>query len=167
MIYLALTPLRGGKRLIKKIINKYRLGNEYKEIKENIENKGGSSNDAVYYKAIKECYTGDPAVNMIVSFTQMLSINEYSHDFDFGGYIVRYDMPLSDKIKNTKRIFGIVIRACKVNINGQKFAFNSVEEVFSHPNFSQTGDVIGEFYNNFELSTKEEIEKYMNEQINQ
>lgn len=32
----------GGKRLIKNIINKYRLGNEYKEIKENIENKGSS-----------------------------------------------------------------------------------------------------------------------------
>lgn len=55
-----MTPLRGGgKRLIKKIINKYRLGNEYKEIKENIENKGSSGGNCeekewIYYKLNRE-----------------------------------------------------------------------------------------------------------------
>lgn len=167
MIYLALIPLRGGKRLIKNIINKYRLGNEYKEIKENIENKGGSSDNGVYYKAIKEFYTGNAFFNMIMSFTQLLSVNEYSHDFDYESYILRYDMPLSDKIRNTKVILGIVVRPSKVNLSGQKFSFNSFEELFSMPEFSQSGNLIETFYNTFELSTKEEIEKYMNELYNQ
>lgn len=157
----------GGKRLIKKIINKYRLGNEYKEIKENIENKGGSSNDAVYYKAIKEFSTGNTLFNMIMSFTQLLNINEYSHDFDYGSYILRYDMALSDKVKNTKRIFGIVTRPGKINMSGQELAINSLEELFSVPEFSQSGNIVEEFYNTFELSTKEEIEKVMDELINQ
>lgn len=43
----------GGKRLIKNIINKYRLGNEYKEIKENIENKGSSNNSNFEYWYLK------------------------------------------------------------------------------------------------------------------
>lgn len=38
-------PLRGGKRLIKKLINKYRLGNEYKEIKNKVENSSSSGGD--------------------------------------------------------------------------------------------------------------------------
>ena len=30
------------------------------------------------------------------------SIRVYSHDFDYGSYILRYDMPLSNKVKNSK-----------------------------------------------------------------
>lgn len=58
----------GGKRLIKNIINKYRLGNEYKEIKENIENKNvSSSSDMEYYSVNEELLftLGEIVLNII------------------------------------------------------------------------------------------------------
>ena len=102
-----------------------------------------------------------------MSFTQLLSINEYSHDFDYGGYVVRYCMPISNNVRNNKRIFGLVVIPAKINMNGQEMSINSFEELFSFPEFNDYGGIQKDFYNNFELSTKEEIEKYMNEQINQ
>lgn len=162
----------GGNAKINRFINRYVLSKkEKKDIVNEIKTKGSSSdgslNNAVYYKAIKEYHTGDSLFEMLMSFTQMLNINEYSHDFDSGGYIVRYCMPISNKVRNNKRIFGLVVIPAKINMNGQEMSINSFEELFSFPEFNDYGGIQKDFYNNFELSTKEEIEKYMNEQINQ
>jgi len=79
MIYLVLIPLRGGgKRLIKKIINKYRLGNEYKEIKENIENKGSSGGSSSFKyesaKVIWEIDYNNPNKELLYTMCLYLSL---------------------------------------------------------------------------------------------
>ena len=103
-----------------------------------LQSKGssGSSDNAVYYKPIEEFNIGNSFSEILLSFTEVLNINEYSHDFDGGGYVIRYDMPLSNKLKNTKKLYGIVVRPSKVNVSGKEFAFNSFEELFSFPEFS-------------------------------
>lgn len=93
MIYLALTLYGGSKRLIKKIINKYRLGNEYKEIKENIENKGSSGGSSSFkYESAKIIWEIDYPnankellANMLTAISAVPIYAVYSEYTDMGG----------------------------------------------------------------------------------
>ena len=74
---------RGSKKLIKKIINKYRLGNEYKEIKENIENKGSSGGSSeekewLYYKLNRE--TDETAFSNVLTYLYDLYLAVYFNE---------------------------------------------------------------------------------------
>ena len=160
----------GGKRLIKKIINKYRLGNEYKEIKENIENKGGSSTDVVYYikKDLSVSYDD------IEDLYNIPSLNVYCKYRDASGsYYYCYDMPyviVGPNLVSFDQVIAISLTPFKIVIhdeyNNIKLSTNfdgNIESVLSVvPNFP-----IKDFYKDFRISTKEEIEKVMDELRNQ
>ena len=174
MIYLALTPLRGGgKRLIKKIINKYRLGNEYKEIKENIENKGGSSNGNEVWYRIKNYKEVDnyqsSEVDLIIDTLQnsdTLNVVGYYYDSNYANYIKGYAIPIRPKKFNNYDLYGFALFESKFDMNGQMFIIKGDFKdmiITSDPNHPIL--ILMDKY--CELSTKEEIEKYMNEQINQ
>lgn len=72
----------GGKRLIKNIINKYRLGNEYKEIKENIENKGSSKDDYEYY------ILGNDISQENTNLIGYISTRASAYNYSYVGYIL-------------------------------------------------------------------------------
>ena len=156
----------GGKRLIKNIINKYRLGNEYKEIKENIENKGGSSNDAVYYKAIKE-NNNEELEDLLKNFVSQITIGVYFCEWGYGGILYTWNGPFNTKTYPNRNIFGISMMPVKVSNSINNMEVHSFEDLFEQLKDLPNGKEMKElFYQYFELSTKEEIEKYMNEQTN-
>lgn len=170
MIYLALTPLRGGgKRLIKKIINKYRLGNEYKEIKENIENKGGSSNGNEVWYRIKNYKEVDnyqsSEVDLIIDVLQnsdTLNVVGYYYDRNYANYIKGYALPIRPKKFNNYDLYGFALFESKWDMNGQMFIIKGDFKdmiITNDPNHPML--ILMDKY--CELSTKEEIEKYMNE----
>lgn len=97
-----LIPLRGGIKLFKKIIDKYNLGNEYKDLKTNIENcssgdGGSSSKYAPRYFSIDWDKADEDWKNLLSSEVLIFKIASLIKlDFGYGIIIETYGLDLVD-----------------------------------------------------------------------
>lgn len=134
---------------------------------------GGSSNGNEVWYRIKNYKEVDnyqsSEVDLIIETLQNsnpFNVVGYYYDRDYANYIKGYALPIIPKKFNNYDLYGFALFESKFDMNGQMFIIKGDFKdmiITSDPNHPML--ILMDKY--CELSTKEEIEKYMNEQINQ